>query len=148
MAKEIYVVTMENDEMDTMEIGYASSQQIADRMIKTVSSTDGFESNEYRSYKAPVDYLEINDEPVSFEDKADEGNDLVVQFAILWGTEIGLACLSPLSPESEKGKEMKQWDSEELYQLFSSWKAEYLNQDAIEDSANFFYKKLAELLSK
>ena len=148
MAKEIYVVTMENDEMDTMEIGYASSQQIADRMIKTVSSTDGFESNEYHSYKASVDYLEINDEPVSFEEKTDEGNDLIVQFAILWGTEIGLACLSPLSSENEKGKEMKQWDSEELCQLFFSWKAEYLNQDAIEDSTDFFHKKLAELLSK
>ena len=144
MSKEIYVVTMENDEMDTMEIGYASSQQIADRMIEAVSSTDGFESNEYRSYKAPVDYLEINDEPVSFEE--DTENDLIIQFAILWGIEIGLACSSPLSSENKKGKEMKQWGSDELNKLFSAWEMEYLKLENSQDTADFFHEKLADLL--
>ena len=143
MAKEIYVVTMENDEMDTTEIGYASNQQIADRMIKKASSTDGFEFFKYHSFKAPVDYMEINDEPVSFEKKVDEGNDLVVQFAILWGMQIGSAFSSK---EIEIAEEMKQWDSDELFKLFSAWKTEYFGQDIIEDSAEFFQKKLVELL--
>lgn len=63
---DIYVVTMSNDEMEEMEIGYASSKEKAQKMIDTVSNTDGFEMNEYRYYKSTLDYLEINDEPIKF----------------------------------------------------------------------------------
>ena len=74
MSKKIYVVTMENDEMDAVEIGYASNQDIADKMIEKVSSTDGFEHNTYNSCQATMDCLEINDEPICFEEGDSEEN--------------------------------------------------------------------------
>lgn len=142
MSNKIYIVTMENDEMDPVEAGYASSQNIADKMIKKISTTEGFEHNTCKSYQASIDYLEINDEPICFEnDTANptDNNDLVVQFAILWGMDIGSA--SSLK-EVEIANEMKKWNSDELYRLFSEWKDEYLSQDEIEDSVEFFRSKV------
>ena len=69
-----------------------------------------------------------------------DDNDLLVQFAVLWGNYIGSA------HSSTDANKMKQWDSEELLNLFSTWKNEYLSQDAIEDSVDFFNKKLSDLL--
>ena len=69
-----------------------------------------------------------------------DNNDLLVQFAVLWGNHIGSA------HSSADANKMKQWDSEELLNLFSAWKNEYLSQDAIEDSVDFFNKKLSDLL--
>lgn len=74
MSKKIYVVTMENDELEPVEIGYASNQDIANKMIEKASSTDGFEYNTYNSYQATVDYMEINDELICFEEKSSEEN--------------------------------------------------------------------------
>lgn len=69
-------------------------------------------------------------------------NDVIVQFAILWGEYIGAAC----SPEElECAEEMKQYDSEELLNLFSAWASEYLAGDE-EDTVVFFEKKLAGVL--
>lgn len=95
--KKIYVVTMENDELAPVEVGYASNQKIADKMIERMSGTDGFELNAYHSYQATIDYLEINDESVCFEEDAvqtADNNDLVVQFAMLWGMQIESALSS------------------------------------------------------
>ena len=72
MAKSFYVVTMENDEMNPMEIGYASNSKIAERMIKKASSTDGFENNTYHSYETKMDVMEINGERICFEDVLSE----------------------------------------------------------------------------
>lgn len=69
-----------------------------------------------------------------------DNNDLLVQFAVLWGNHIGSV------HSSTDANKMKQWDSEELLNLFSAWKNEYLSQDAIEDSVDFFNKKLSDLL--
>ena len=143
---KIYVVTMENDEMDAVEIGYASNQQIADKMIEKVSSTDGFEFNTYNSYQATLDYMEINNEAICFEENiplTNNNNDLLVQFAMLWGMEIGSALSSK---EVEIANEMKLWNSDELFSLFSSWKDEYLSQDDLEDSVEFFKEKVTDLL--
>ena len=51
--------------------------------------------------------------------------DLVVQFATLWGMEIGSA-LNPA--ELKRVAEMKNYDSEELLTLFVNWKDEYLKR--------------------
>lgn len=142
--KKIYVVTMENDEMDPTEIGYASSTSISDNMIQRMKSTDGFEMNTYNSYQATVDYLEINDESVCFEESQyNDNSDLLVQFAMLWGMEIGSAVSVK---EMENAKSMKEWDSQELYELFSTWAQEYLRQNNEEDTVAFFSAKLADLL--
>lgn len=60
--------------------------------------------------------------------------DLVVQFAVLWGMYIG------------SSKKMKEYDSEELLTLLTGWKDEYLKQDEIEDSCDFFNLKLENLM--
>lgn len=69
--------------------------------------------------------------------------DLVVQYAILWGTYIGSAMTTE---EVENSKKMKQWDSIELKDLFCKWKDEYLIQNEIEDSVDFFNMKLKALM--
>lgn len=144
--KKVYVITMENDEMDPIEIGYASKRKISKKMIEHMESTDGFEMNTYNSHQATIDYLEINDEPICFEEPSyNDNSDLIVQFAMLLGMEIG----SALSPkEIETAEKLKEWNSEELYKLFSTWTQEYLNQETVEDTVDFFTIKLAELLKE
>ena len=89
-----------------------------------------------------VAYVQIGDvkkdESLTTE-SATDNNDLVVQFATLWGMDIGSASSSK---EVEIANEMKQWNSDELYRLFSEWKDEYLSQDEIEDSVEFFRSKV------
>lgn len=72
-----------------------------------------------------------------------ENNDLLIQFAILWGHQIGSALSQK---EVEIAKEMKLYDSIELYNLFSAWANEYRAQTDIDDSVNFFQIKLTDLL--
>ncbi len=61
-------------------------------------------------------------------------NDLIVQFAVLWGQTIG----SATTPEEiERAEKMKQYDSEELLNIFSSWAEKYSDSN-IEDSVEFF----------
>lgn len=65
-------------------------------------------------------------------------NDIIVQFAMLWGQTIG----SAITPEEiAKAKEMKQYDSEELLKLLSGWAEEYLNGD-FDDTVDFFNNKV------
>lgn len=71
--------------------------------------------------------------------------DLVIQYAILWGMYIGSAMTVE---ETENAKQMKQWDSVELLDLFYKWKDEYLKQDKIEDSVDFFNEKLKALIGE
>ena len=67
-------------------------------------------------------------------------NDIIVQFAMLWGMTIG----SAISPkEIETAEKMKQYNSEELLQLMSEWAEEYVSANA-EDTVEFFEKKLWE----
>lgn len=64
--QKIYAVTMENDDMNPEHIAFASTEEIANEMVETMQHTDGFEYNLYKIYSAPVDFMEINDEPVGF----------------------------------------------------------------------------------
>lgn len=129
MSKKIYVVTMENDEMDETEIGYASNLNVADKMIEKISNTDGFGFNEYHTYQATLDYLEINNEPISFEENPADNN-LLIQFAVLWGMHMEIP---------------SKYNPNELYKLLSKWKDEFLSQNVIEDSIDFFNTKVKNL---
>lgn len=60
----IYVVTMESDDMNAVNIGYATSRENAKKMVALASTTDGFENYEYAIHKASLDYIEINDEAI------------------------------------------------------------------------------------
>lgn len=69
--------------------------------------------------------------------------DLVVQFAVLWGMYIGSAITAI---EEKNAQKMKEYDSEELLALLTGWKDEYLKQNEIEDSCDFFNLKLENLM--
>ena len=73
-------------------------------------------------------------------------NNLIIQFAILWGEFIGGTVLS--SKEMQLAEEMKQYDTEELADIFSDWAKEFLENDYItdSDSVEFFGEKLCELM--
>ena len=69
-------------------------------------------------------------------------NDIVVQYAVLWGMKIGSAI-----GLKERGiaEEMKAYDSMELLEIFTGWAEEYFNSD-VEDSVEFFEMKLVDLM--
>ncbi len=69
-------------------------------------------------------------------------NDIIVQFAVLWGIKIGSALSSK---EQEIANEMKAYDSEELLNILSTWAEEY-NKSDTEDTCEFFENKLTDLL--
>ena len=69
--------------------------------------------------------------------------DLVFQFAVLWGMYIGSAMTVT---EEKNAKEMKEYDSEELLTLLTGWQDEYLKQDKVEDTCEFFNMKLENLM--
>ena len=69
-------------------------------------------------------------------------NDLIVQFAILWGETIGGAYTGF---ECMRAKEMKKYDSQELLYLFNDWANEYMRSS--NDVNDFFNNKLDNLLT-
>ena len=69
-------------------------------------------------------------------------NDIIVQYAVLWGMKIGSAIGSK---EREIAEEMKAYDSVELLEIFTGWAEEYFNSE-IEDSVDFFEMKLTNLM--
>ena len=71
--------------------------------------------------------------------------DIIIQFAILWGETIGSATTTA---EWEEAKLMKEYDSEDLLQLFSAWKDSYINQNITDDTCEFFEMKRKELLDE
>lgn len=54
--------------MHPVEIGIASTEEIAKQMIERISQTDGFEEMEYKDYEATIDRMTINDEVIYFND--------------------------------------------------------------------------------
>lgn len=74
-------------------------------------------------------------------------NDLIIQFSILWGEFIGSAASGF---EIEWAEEMKQYDTEELFNIFSEWTKEFLEENFVADtdSVEFFGEKLSELMYK
>ncbi len=67
-------------------------------------------------------------------------NDVIIQFARLWGQNEVLV----LTKDEQIAEELKAWDSEELLSLLTKWAEEFLNSDE-EDSVEFFDNKVAEL---
>ena len=69
-------------------------------------------------------------------------NDVIVQFARLWGQAETLN----LTEEDRKiSRETKAYDSMELLDLLTKWAKEYMVSDE-EDTCDFFYRKLGELI--
>lgn len=72
-------------------------------------------------------------------------NDLVVQFARLWGQREAW-CYN--LKDEEVADMLKAYDSEELQQLLQTWVDEYLTDENAEDSVDFFEKKIGEMYEK
>lgn len=71
-------------------------------------------------------------------------NDLIVQFARLWGqNEILPLCFT--KEDEEKANILKSYDSEELKVILSEWAKEYLEDDDYFDIVDFFEMKLDKL---
>ena len=70
-------------------------------------------------------------------------NDIIVQFAVLWGIKIGSALSTA---EMELAKEMKAYDSEELLVLLSEWAKDLITSDE-EDTVEFFEDKLKNFIN-
>ena len=71
-------------------------------------------------------------------------NDIIVQFARLWGQHEALV----LSAKDEDvSDELKGYDSEELLSLLTAWAEEFLSIDA-DDTVEFFEKKVDMLMSR
>lgn len=64
--KDIYVVTIEDNDTPQTEVGYATTPEIAEQMKSTIASTPGFESMDIKSYKSPLNSITINNAPVTF----------------------------------------------------------------------------------
>lgn len=71
-------------------------------------------------------------------------NDLIVQFAILWGINIG----SAITPgDLEIAECLKAYDSEEALALFTRWAEEYMENDW-DDIYSFFINKLPSIINE
>jgi len=72
-------------------------------------------------------------------------NELIIQFAVLWGLYIGSAMGRK---EIELAEEMKEYESDELLDIFSAWAKEFLEKDYVADTDlnEFFEEKLCELM--
>jgi hypothetical protein len=72
-------------------------------------------------------------------------NDIIVQFARLWGMHEATV----LTAEDEDiSDELKQWDSEELYSLLKKWSDEYEKCTDDIDTVEFFELKVKELMNE
>ena len=72
-------------------------------------------------------------------------NDVVVQFARLWGQRE--AWWTSSVEEEDIQKELKEWDSQEMYEILVKWAEEYLAGDQ-EDTVEFFDEKVKSLIKK
>jgi hypothetical protein len=71
-------------------------------------------------------------------------NDIIAQFARLWGQHEAYMQSAKDIVLSEK---LKSFDSEEMLHVITGWADEYMKSD-IEDSVEFFEKKLEEYMDK
>lgn len=69
-------------------------------------------------------------------------NELMIQFAILWGVYMSESILINGRDFSE---DMKAYSSEELLPVFEEWTEEY-GYSTIDDTVDFFEEKLVEAL--
>ena len=80
-------------------------------------------------------------------------NDVIVQFARLWGQRETLAV--PFTEEEERvSEQLRSYDSDDCLKVLSAWAEEFLsNNNAVEDelirdfnAVEFFEKKLKEIV--
>lgn len=71
-------------------------------------------------------------------------NDIIVQFAILWGMRLGDGLLNR-HDDYFMQDEMKQYDSQEVMKILTEWAEEYQNGDN-EDTVEFFDEKVRCLI--
>ena len=72
-------------------------------------------------------------------------NDLIVQFARLWGQREAWG----YSAKDQYIAEMlKAYDSEEVYRLLKAWVDEYFSDEDAEDSVAFFENKIEEIYTQ
>ena len=69
-------------------------------------------------------------------------NDIIIQFARLWGQNEAYILNAR---DKEISKKLKEYDSEEMLELLTKWAEEYLQSD-IEDTVDFFESKLKEIV--
>lgn len=73
-------------------------------------------------------------------------NDIMIQFARLWGQ---LEATTITAKDENVSDYLKSYDSEEVMNIVWKWSEEYLSNDnEIEDSCDFFYKKIVELTTE
>lgn len=85
MNTAIYVVTMESDDMDAIDIGYATSRKIAKKMVALASATDGFENYKYAIHKASLDYIEIDDKAMYVNEAKSDADKFLSQGYFQYG---------------------------------------------------------------
>lgn len=73
-------------------------------------------------------------------------NDLIIQFAILWGIELADTQSAWGAEKAKMAEEMKHYDSEELLEIFSAWATEFMSQRSEDDPVFFFNEKLTDLM--
>ena len=69
-------------------------------------------------------------------------NDVIVQFARLWGQ---LEATTLTAKDEDTSDMLKAYDSEDMLNVISGWAEDFLNSDE-EDTCEFFYKKVETLL--
>lgn len=79
MNAAIYIVTMESDDMDAINIGYATSREIAEKMVALASATDGFENYEYAICKASLNCIKINGEAICIDEARSDADKFLSQ---------------------------------------------------------------------
>lgn len=80
------------------------------------------------------------------DNKEGKINDIMIQFARLWGQ---LEATVITAEDEDISDELKQYDSEEVLNIVKKWADEYFSdENDIEDSCEFFYNKVHEIMSK
>lgn len=70
-------------------------------------------------------------------------NDIMIQFARLWGQ---LEATTITAKDKDVSDYLKSYDSEEVMNIVWEWSEEYMADDNnIEDSCDFFYIKIKEI---
>ncbi len=70
--------------------------------------------------------------------------DIIVQFARLWGQ---LEATVYTVEDEDTSDLLKSYDSEEMLNLLKNWSDEFIKSDT-EDTCDFFYTKIKELIEK
>lgn len=84
----------------------------------------------------------MNIDPEMVEEMSSKGT-LMLEFAIFWGMYLGNAANDA---ELQIAEEMKQWETDELSDVFAGWADEYYGKEVSDDIGEFFIRKLLALI--